>query len=66
VVLLRPNLTKDISIQSFIDFYWLKEELQAFCRENGISASGSKIEISDRIQAFLRTGEIKKRSENQV
>lgn len=58
--MLRPNLTKNINIQSFIDFYWLKEELQMFCRENGISASGSKIEIADRIETFLRTGEIKK------
>ena len=58
--MLRPNLTKDISGQSFKNFYWLKEELQAFCRENGISASGSKIEISDRIETFLQTGEMKK------
>lgn len=57
---MRPNLTKDISVDSFKDFYWLKEELQSFCRETGISASGSKIEISDRIETFLRTGEIKK------
>lgn len=57
---MRPNLTKDISVESFKDFYWLKEELQSFCRENGISASGSKIEISGRIEIFLRTGEIKK------
>ncbi|WP_342506637.1 DUF6434 domain-containing protein [Sporosarcina sp. FSL K6-2383] len=57
---MRPNLTKDISFQSFKDFYWLKEELQAFCRESGISSSGSKIEISDRIETFLQTGEIKK------
>ncbi|MFD1447743.1 DUF6434 domain-containing protein [Oceanobacillus profundus] len=57
---MRPNLTTDMSIQSFKDFYWLKEELQIFCRENGISASGSKIEISNRIETFLRTGEIKK------
>lgn len=57
---MRPNLTKDISVESFKDFYWLKEELQSFCRENGISASGSKIEISSRIEIFLRTGEIKK------
>lgn len=56
---MRPNLTKDISVEGFKDFYWLKEELQSFCRENGISASGSKIEISNRIEAFLRTGEIK-------
>ena len=60
MILLRPNLTKDISFQSFKDFYWLKEELQAFCRESGISASGSKIEISDRIETILQTGEIKK------
>lgn len=57
---MRPNLTKDISIESFKDFYWLKEELQTFCRENGISASGPKIEIADRIETFLRTGVIKK------
>jgi len=56
----RPNLTKDISIQDFKDFYWLKEELQSFCREHGMSASGSKIEITDRIETFLQTGEIKK------
>ncbi len=57
---MRPNLTKDMSVESFRDYYWLKEELQAFCRENGISASDSKLEISDRIETFLRTGKIKK------
>ena len=59
---MRPNLTKDISIERFKDFYWLKEELQSFCRENAISASGSKIEISNRVETFLRTGEIIKHS----
>lgn len=57
---MRPNLTKDISVENFKDFYWLKEELQSFCRDNGLSATGSKIEISDRIETFLRTGQIKK------
>lgn len=57
---MRPNLTKDISIESFRDYYWLKEELQSFCKENGISTSGSKIEIFVRIETFLLTGEIKK------
>jgi hypothetical protein len=61
---MRPNLTKDISVESFRDYYWLKEELQSFCRENEISASGSKIDISDRIETFLLTGEIKKPSRN--
>ncbi|MFD2629517.1 DUF6434 domain-containing protein [Oceanobacillus kapialis] len=57
---MRPSLTKDISVDHFKNFYWLREELQAFCRENGISASGSKMEISNRIETFLQTGEIKK------
>lgn len=38
----------------------MKKELQSFCRENGLAVSGSKIEISNRIEAFLETGEIKK------
>ena len=57
---MRPILSKDINVQQFSDFYWLKEELQIFCRDNGISASGSKIEVADRIKTFLQTGEIKK------
>lgn len=57
---MRPDLTKDISIEKFKDFYWLKEELQSFCRENGLSATGSKLELFDRIETFLQTGEIKK------
>ncbi|MDV2686431.1 DUF6434 domain-containing protein [Alkalihalophilus lindianensis] len=57
---MRPNLTKEISIKDFDNYYWLKEELQTFCRENGISASGSKIEIFARIKTYLLTGEIKK------
>lgn len=57
---MRPNLTKDLSVEDFLDYYWLKEELQSFCRANGISAAGSKMEISDRIVAFLQSGEIRK------
>ena len=60
MLVMRPNLTKEISINDFKDYYWLKEELQNFCRENGMSASGSKLEISERIETFFMTGEIKK------
>ena len=57
---LRPLLHKDLNAEDFCDFYWLKEELQTFCRENGISISGSKMQIADRIIVFLQTGEIQK------
>ena len=59
---MRPLLSKALSVQEFSDFYWLKNELEFFCRDHGISASGSKIEIAARIETFLRTGEIMKPS----
>lgn len=66
MLVVRPELTKNSSVQEFQDFYWLKEELQLYCRANGISATGSKIEISDRIEIFLRTGDIKKPLQNSI
>ena len=52
----RPRLDENISPAEFREYYWLKEELVAFCREVGIDCSGAKSDISDRIEAFLRTG----------
>lgn len=57
---MRPILHTDLSAEEFLDYYWLKAELQEFCRGNGLSAAGSKGEITDRISTFLRTGEIMK------
>jgi len=57
----RPNLTKDISITDFKEFYWLKSELMNFCRELKISSSGGKIEIANRIAEYLETGKISKK-----
>ena len=54
---MRPELTKNLSINDFTDFYWLKTELQQFCRENNMSASGSKMELSKRIEVFLTTSD---------
>lgn len=57
---MRSPLAKKLAIKDFRSYYWLKEELQTFCRENRISASGSKHEISDIISVFIETGEIQK------
>ncbi|MFC0044495.1 DUF6434 domain-containing protein [Metabacillus iocasae] len=54
---MRPSLTKEMMVKDFTNFYWLKEELQAFCREHGMSSSGSKLELTKRIETFLTTGE---------
>lgn len=52
----RPFLDKRISIKDFKDFYWTKEDLMKFCRENDINSGGGKIEISNRIIEYLDTG----------
>jgi hypothetical protein len=56
---MRPKLTSNISFLEFSDYYWLKTELQAFCREEGMSTSGGKAELSERIKIYLTTGEKK-------
>ena len=56
----RPELTKDLSSELFKEFYYLKEELVAFCRMNKLLASGSKQELTERIAYFLETGKEKK------
>ena len=58
----RPNLTKDISIKDFKDFYWLKTELMKFCKEIKICPCGGKIEISNRILEYLETGKVTKKT----
>ena len=54
----RPDLNKKLDSKTFRNYYYLKEELIDFCRENGLLVSGGKIEITDRIAHFLETGEV--------
>jgi hypothetical protein len=58
----RPKLDKNIDLEDFKAFYWLKEELVAFCREIGINNSGGKIDIADKIAGYLRTGKIESKN----
>ena len=54
----RPVLDKNLDSKTFRNYYYLKEELVNFCRENGIPVSGGKIQIADRIAYFLDTGKV--------
>ena len=56
----RPKLKKDLDARTFRSYYYLKQELAGFCRENGLPASGSKAELTDRIAYFLDTGKVRK------
>lgn len=52
----RHNLGTKLDSKLFREFYYLKEELVKFCRENGLSISGGKLELTERIVYFLETG----------
>ena len=54
----RPELTTNTKADAFKKYYYLKEELVQFCRENGLPASGSKQELTERIAHFLETGKV--------
>lgn len=58
----RPELNKDLDAKTFREFYYLKEELVEFCRENNLPVSGGKIGLTDRIAYFLETGKVLKNS----
>lgn len=58
----RPNLNRELDGETFRNFYYLKDELTNFCRENNLPVSGGKIELTNRIAYFLDTGKVLKTS----
>ena len=54
----RPELNRELDGKTFRSYYYLKEELVGFCRENNLPVSGGKIELTDRIACFLDTGKV--------
>lgn len=63
----RPQLSVNMNVNEFKDYYYLKEELMAFCRSNGLSSFGSKADLTERIVCFINKEEtpsliIKKRN----
>lgn len=55
----RPILDRNLSSAVFREYYYLKEELVDFLRENGLPKTGGKVELADRIAYFLDTGKVK-------
>jgi hypothetical protein len=58
----RPKLNMELDSAVFRNFYYLKQELINFGRENRLPTLGSKIELADRIAHFLDTGNVLKSS----
>ena len=62
----RPELNKNLDAATFRSFYYLKQELADFCKENGLPTSGSKIELTNRIAYFLDTGKVQNPSPRRI
>lgn len=54
----RPTLSRELDSNTFLAFYYLKEELVLFCKKYGIPITGGKLAITKRIAYFLDIGEI--------
>ena len=55
----RPELSHDLDSRTFREYYYLKEELVVFCRNNHLPTSGGKQELTERITSFLDTGDVR-------
>ncbi len=53
----RPELTNQLTDEIFRQFYYLKEELVSFCRQEQLQTTGSKQELTQRISHYLATSE---------
>ena len=49
----RPEFNEIKDYDEFCKYYWYREELIQICKEHGIKASGSKIELNDVIKAYF-------------
>ena len=52
----RNKLNKNLKASEFKEYYFLKEELKEFCRNEGLKLSGSKSQLEERIICYLDTG----------
>jgi len=53
----RPNLDKNLDSATFQSYYYLKEELVRFCRQEGLRTTGGKTDLAKQISHYLDTGE---------
>ena len=52
----RPELSRSLDGKTFQNYYYLKEELIAFCRQEGLQTTGGKDVLTERISHYLDCG----------
>ena len=49
----RPDFSEIKDFDEFCKYYWYRKELIKICKELGLKASGSKIELNNVIKAYF-------------
>ena len=63
---MKPELNKNIDPEKFKSFYWLKEELVCFCKNNNLPYNASKNDLIEIIYNYLKNGTIKKKRKVKI
>lgn len=66
VVAGKPKLDRNISLDDYLNYYWLKKDLVKFCKDIGINSDGWKLEIHERIVEYLTNHVILKKEETKT
>ncbi|EQA35668.1 SAP domain protein [Leptospira inadai serovar Lyme str. 10] len=54
----RPPFAKIKSVKEFEEHYWYREELRRICADLGIPVFGTKVELEERLKAYIKSGDI--------
>ncbi|MDO5826068.1 MAG: DUF6434 domain-containing protein [Methanosphaera sp.] len=53
---MNSKLNKNLTVDEFREYYFLKKDLVDFCRSEGLKLGGSKKELEERIICYLESG----------
>lgn len=64
-VVMRPEFSPTMSVTEFKRHYWYATELREICRKLGLDCTGTKAELTSRVEHFL-SGDVDSSSEEEM
>ena len=49
----RPAISASLTLAEFAGWYWMKAELVVLCRMFGLTTTGAKLELEERLERHL-------------
>src|SRR5689334_9596401 len=51
------KMHKSITLETLKNYYWLRSELVSYCKKFGLSTTGVKENLLERLENYIKTGE---------